>query len=466
MDYRYDIVPYTRGRGLSIGGDKVYPHFMTLNHENAEIICDCENLDLFTSKSMDFVFSNHPAGSDDKALRAWWRVVKNDGHLVLYFSDNDLASRDVMLYMENVGYWDLVFSEQYTDDQDNNFLQIYKKLSVKKHSYSFSDEKPEKTCCLVRYGGIGDHIMASSVFPGLKDQGYHLTVNTNPNGYEILKHNPFIDKFIIQDQDQVPNLELFSYWSYLSQKYDKFINLSESVEGTFLVIPGRPVHGWPKGVRDDLLDVNYLELTHGISGTPYTPEQKFYSTEKERARAKKRVLRMGGNVITWVLSGSSVHKVWPYLDAAIARIMMYYPDYKVVFIGDQLSQILEHGWANEPRVIKKCGIWGIRESLAFAEYSSMVIGPQTGIMPAVSMLNMPKMMFLSHSTVENISRDWVNCFNLIPENCHCYCCHMMHYGFEHCPRDEETGVSLCQAKISLEQFWDTFNMALQQQIAA
>jgi len=463
MDYRYDIVPYTRGRGLSIGGDKIYPHFITLNHENAEIICDCENLDLFTSNSMDFVFSNYLTKLDSKALKAWWRVIKDGGHLVLYLPEEEIV-HDLILFMENVGYWDIVLSE--FNQEDDKFLQVYKKLPVKKHEYSFRDEKPEKTCCIVRYGGIGDHIMASSVFPGLKKQGYHLTVNTNPNGYEILKNNPFIDEFIIQDQEQVPNLELFQYWKHLAGKFDKFINLSESVEGTFLAIRGRPVHGWPKPLRNKLLNANYLEITHDISGVPYVPDQKFYSTEKERVKAKKLVLRMGGNVITWVLSGSSVHKVWPYLDAAIARIMMYYPDYKVVLIGDQLSQILEHGWANEPRVIKKCGIWGIRESLAFAEHSSMVVGPQTGVMPAVSMLNMPKIMFLSHSTVENISRDWVNCFNLIPENCHCYCCHMMHYGFEHCPRDEETGVSLCQAKISLEQFWDAFNMALRQQIAA
>jgi hypothetical protein len=36
----------------------------------------------------------------------------------------------------------------------------------------------------------------------------------------------------------------------------------------------------------------------------------------------------------------------------------------------------------------------------------------------------------------------------------------MHYGFEHCRRDEATGTAACQADISLEQAWAAFKSFL------
>ena len=47
-----------------------------------------------------------------------------------------------------------------------------------------------KTVCVVRYGGYGDSLMASSILPWLKENGYHVTFNTMPRGYVILKSAP------------------------------------------------------------------------------------------------------------------------------------------------------------------------------------------------------------------------------------------------------------------------------------
>ena len=63
----FDIVPYTRGRGLDLGCGqyKAYPHMIGVDMGNhwttmgANIISDCADLSLFSDKSMDFVFSSH-----------------------------------------------------------------------------------------------------------------------------------------------------------------------------------------------------------------------------------------------------------------------------------------------------------------------------------------------------------------------------------------------------------------------
>ena len=114
------------------------------------------------------------------------------------------------------------------------FLQIYRREGIG-HKMSYKDPKPARTCAIVRYGGFGDMLQASSIIPGLKDQGYHVTVFTTPRGFDIVKNDPNIDRFHLQDQDQVPNEELTAFWEVHTKKYDKFIQLSENGRG---YIPG------------------------------------------------------------------------------------------------------------------------------------------------------------------------------------------------------------------------------------
>jgi len=162
---------------------------------------------------------------------------------------------------------------------------------------------------------------------------------------------------------------------------------------------------------------------------------------------------MKGPIIMWVLSGSSVHKAWPYMDKIIARILLTWPDATIVLTGDPLSKILEAGWENESRVLKTCGEWNARKSLSFAQVCDMVIGPETGIMNAVGLMDMPKIITLSHSSVENLSKHWVKTTALEPRGCDCWPCHQLNHSFTQCPRDEKTGVAVCQAKISPESMW-------------
>jgi ADP-heptose:LPS heptosyltransferase len=317
---------------------------------------------------------------------------------------------------------------------------------------------------VVRYGAFGDMLQASSVFAGLHQAGYHVTVYATPPGSDVCTHDPHVDEWILQDKDQVPNDKLGEFWESIAKKYDRFVNLSESVEDTWIASHRKVQFRWPPALRHAHLNQNYLEHQHDLAQIPHEPAVRFYPTADEAAWASREKARMGGLVVLWSLAGSSRHKTWPYLDNIIALLMLEFPGLKVVLVGDQAGQLLERGWEKEPRVFRRSGIWPIRKSMAFAQVADVVIGPETGILNSVACEAHPKVIFLSHSTHENLTRDWVNTHVLASEATSCPgrgenaapACHQLHYDWSACKRakdaaGEDMGVAQCQADISAEQ---------------
>jgi ADP-heptose:LPS heptosyltransferase len=108
----------------------------------------------------------------------------------------------------------------------------------------------------------------------------------------------------------------------------------------------------------------------------------------------------------------------------------------------------------------RCGKWTIRQSLAFMDTVDMAIGPETGVINTASMLPYPKVVLLSHSTHENLTRDWVNVHPVQSENTVCPgrgnneapACHQMHYSFQYCKPTADK-VAQCQADISADQVY-------------
>jgi ADP-heptose:LPS heptosyltransferase/predicted SAM-dependent methyltransferase len=494
---RWDLVEYTRGMGLDLGcgNNKAFPHFIGVDNCVDEVLFGnkitpdfrvqtVERLPMWASESMNFVFSSHlleHIANYEAALKEWWRVIKVGGHLCLYLPHknfypnigedganpdhkHDFLPSDIIAAMKGLakhGGWDLLRNEERNEGDEYSFFQVYRKLNTNKFRFSCNDPKPAKTCAVIRYGAFGDLLMASSIFPGLKAQGYHITLYSVPRGYEVVKHDPHIDKVILQDTDQVPNHLLSVFWAHVAKQYDKFVNLSESVESTFLTTKDKAPYTWPHALRHKFLNHNYLEFAHELAGVPFPPRQKFYANEAEKAWAAKERKKIGGSpLVLYSLSGSSVNKVWPHLDALLARMMVAYPESKVVLLGDEQCKMLEAGWQNEPRVLKRSGVWSIRESLSMIAQADLVVGPETGVLNAAAFDQVPKVVTLSHSSVENLTRDWVNTISLVPNNTDCYPCHTLHFGFDTCRRDEKLGASACQTDISIDQMWDAVRQSL------
>lgn len=519
---RFEVVQYTRGLGLDIGcgPHKFFPHAIGVDSkkdtalfgiqmEPDNVVEDASKLPQVPDGKLDFVFSSHLLEHIEDyraALAEWWRIIKVGGHLVLYLPHRDLYPRvgqpganpdhkhdfendDILGAMTALGTgYDLMMDEVRDKRSEYSFLQVFRKRDDGQYTYPCREEEPDHTVCISRFGGFGDMLMMSNILPELKRQGYHVTVNTTPKGMAIVEHDPHIDAFLLQDDNQVPNHELPLFWEAISRRYDKFIQLSESIEGTLLAIPGRANHMWPHAVRHMELNRNYLEWTSQLAELPYHSEARFYPTTHEvakqagylggiRASRAPKDLMIGVPTpdlffVMWALAGSSMHKFYPHMDAVIARVLLEIPEAVVILAGDEACQILEAGWELEPRVYRESGKQTIRETLTLATMVDCVVGPETGVLNAVAFEDNAKVIMLSHSSVENLSKHWINTASLSapfdPSNtvCNNQACHRLHFGKSFCAEDETTGAAACQVAISPARVYEAIKAAYDQWKAA
>ena len=309
----------------------------------------------------------------------------------------------------------------------------------------------ENTICLVRYGGYGDMLQCSSIFPILKKQGFRVCVNCSERGAQILKNDPHVDELLTQYDEQVPNAELGEYWDRIAPLFQGFINLGQVVEVGLLCTPNEEEYLWPTEKRHKKLNKNYSEALHDRAGVEYSFDNTFFpsTSEKKWVERERRKMSIGSNhyVIVVTLSGSSVHKAYPHMDAVVARALVTMPEVRFVMVGDEFCQILEVGWEKERRVFARSGKWSIRKTLAFAQRADLVVGPETGVLNSVSMEDVAKVVLLSHSSRENLPKYWVNTTSIVPDGVDCYPCHKIHFSFKTCNRDDETGGAMCAAKI-------------------
>ena len=487
---KYLTVPYTRGIGADVGcgPHKGFKHWIGIdNCIDTQLfgiqmqpdlkVETCEVLP-FEDGELDFVYSSHTLehiADYKRALAEWWRVIKVGGHLVLYLPHADLYPRigqpganpdhkhdfvnqDIVDAMREVGSWDLLVDEIRPDGTEYSFYQVYRKTDAADCGFPCDRPRPAKTACIVRYGGYGDQIQSANLLPELKRRGYHVTFMTTPKGQEILAHDPHIDEWIIQDVDQVPNQELFRYWQAWQKRFDKWINLSESVEGTLLAMPGRANHQWSHEMRHKHLNHNYGEFMADIAGIAYKSDARFYESPEELGWVRQyKAERFGDDfAIMWALAGSSMHKFYPWQDAVIARVLLEIPRARFVLVGDDACRLLEQGWEQEPRVILESGNLSIRKTLALANAMDCVVGPETGVLNSVGFLKgTGKVCLLSHSSTNNLTKHWKNTIPIVPDSeIKCYPCHRLHYGSEFCHEHPESGAAMCQASIDPERVFE------------
>lgn len=310
---------------------------------------------------------------------------------------------------------------------------------------------------VVRYGAFGDGIIITPALKQLKKDGYHVTLNSSDYCAPVFDNNPNIDEIIVHQRDSVPNQgsNLGDYWNYLSKPYDKFINLSGSLEGSLLLLEGTHPLGCDlhrqhyvfgcdqcelaRECRDtNLGHTNYYDKTMALAGYPDikgTRGELFFSHgELFKCRDLMRKNRRKGNyVVMWSLAGSSFHKAYPYWATAAVEFCRRHPDVVVYSVGDEMSALAEVD--THPRIFPRSGKWKIRESMCMTQMVDLVVGGETGILHAAACYDTPKVVLLSHSTQENLTKYWTNCIALEPDRkeAPCYPCHQLHYTKESCP---------------------------------
>jgi ADP-heptose:LPS heptosyltransferase/predicted SAM-dependent methyltransferase len=486
---RFDVLPYTMGSLLDIGCGpvKLWPHAVGVDSmidtqlfgipmKPDLVVPDATRMPIFGSGAFDTVFSSHTLehiADHRAALAEWWRLVRPGGYLVLYLPHkafypnigqpganpdhkHDFLPDDIVQAMADVAVnsaqgWDLLEHDERNQGREYSFLLVFRKREDAQRVWAVAP-RPEKSAGIVRLGGHGDALWAASVAAYLKDEGFHVTVYTSKNGGEVLRHDPHIDRLIVLRNNVLTDDELLRYYAHEAVKHDRWVNLVGSVETNLLPHPSEVRFFLPHQLRHKLMNRNYLDTVHEWAGLvddgqePLITRQKFYPTEAERAAAVKLREALAGPVVVVNPAGSGPVKYWPHTQRLMELLAAR--GVHTVALGD----------IRDPNLVGVEGFghvvamdFPLRLALAYAQLADAVVATESVIANAVAMEPMLKVVTLSHSSVENLTRDWLHTVSIEPQGLACHPCHRVHGAdFSFCARDRNTGAAACQAMATAE----------------
>lgn len=427
---RWDLVPYLSGHGI----DPVGPKPLAFRHI-ARVAPD--QLHIIAFASLDFVVLREPVRQE--VLRELWQRLRVGGRLVVWMAKAEAFN--VPAALGSVG-WNWV---EHKEDGDG-FLQVFERRGDARQREAI--ERPAHlTAAVVRPGGFGDALMASSILPHLVAEGYEVTMYVEKWGEEALRYDPHVSRFIANSLYMIGKDDLGAYWEYERTKYDRWINLSDSVERALLFRNEALESRWPHAVRKEIARVSYLERIHDMAEAPQEYQQRFYTTPAEREAALKRLPDDCEVVLAVVDSGSHAQKWWPYAGDMALELVAGLDKLRVVFLGEIRSRIPEH-----PRIEVIGKSLAFREAAALAMACDVVVGQDSGLMQAVAFeQGVAKVVLHAITTPLNLTTHWPNTLSLLPEDTDCYPCHISHRNWNLCRRHKETGAAACQADISRER---------------
>jgi FkbM family methyltransferase len=325
-----------------------------------------------------------------------------------------------------------------------------------------------------RCGGVGDNLIAASVCKPLKEMGYKVEVITQTPNDVVFENNPHIDKISVYDAKDWPQeVDKWQDWFRLrAREYERFANFAHSVEFRHALFPIQTWYWWPQEYRRKICGGNYLETAHDVMGVPHSFGPLFYPTdeEKEQAAVTRRKLGGSGPIIGWCLSGTRIDKVYPYSQLVIGRlikelgaqvVMMGAPPphrdaeiAKVVMENVKAQNGTLDGLTHAGSPSLDNQTWPVRRILTFAAVCDLYIGFDTGPSWAVAFEPIPKIIMVSHTSVENITKHWINTTTLHgdPKRVPCWPCHRLHNTFETCNpiKVNDTDFAACISDINAE----------------
>lgn len=318
-----------------------------------------------------------------------------------------------------------------------------------------------KKALVIRIAAFGDAIIVTPVFRLLSEAGYSVTFHTSKGGMDVTRHNPYIKEWSLHDASVPPDERLTAYFDELSKGYDRVINLCESIEGTLAKVPWRDDFKQSQAELHAQCNKNFYDYTLEVAGfgdvKGLNGELYFSALEERLARDIRRKYR-GKFLILWSLSGSAVHKAYPFSEQVARAILDKYDDVQIITVGDSLCGLID--WVH-PRTKNYSSTWNIRKSLIMTKYANLVIGPDTGVMHGSGCFDTPKILMLSSNTEENLSKYWHNCTNLVPP-VDCHPCHKLHYGTDHCELDVDLQAPICTSKLPKESLYNAIDMRYNQ----
>jgi len=323
---------------------------------------------------------------------------------------------------------------------------------------------------IVRFGGIGDNLIAVSPAAQLKKKGLKVEVITSDPAWSVFEHNPHIDKLSVKSKREISTNDMLTWqqWHWgRADEYDVFVNGSHSIENLHAFVPANTPFYYPDAVRRRLANKSYVEFMHDLAGVPYEFGPLFHASKREHERARRTKLSMGPLVIGWCISGTRLDKIYPFSPMVIARLIRELGVAVVMFGG--MGRNFEDAKAIMDHVERQNGThrglhlalsksdedqnWPIRRTLTQALHCDIVIGPDTGVKWGVAFEQIPKICLLGHASAENITKHWINTVTLHADQARvdCYPCHRLHDKPDTCRPNKEGLAAACMSDISAEQ---------------
>lgn len=462
----YRSVCYLKGKGVTFGdpilqpqasSEKIFSIIQDVSRTSRSAVVD-QDLSIYAEGSLDHFFVGprlENLTSPSSFLREASKKLKIGGHLIVCVMVGNHSPGVEEFYpsflkgmVGKVGKWKIKLEEE----REGKFLLICKKVEGKRGFLPKVEMVGggKKRVCVCRYGALGDAIIMTPLIKQLWEDGYEVTLNITTYCVPIFENNPYVANVLIQERDAIPNQELGMYWKFWEGEYDRYINLSESLEGDLLQVEGRRSFFTHKEWRHSQFNKNYYDYTLQKGGYPSLEgkvgELFFSKSEERKAKEFFAPLQSTFNIV-WALNGSSHHKVYPLMELVMMEWFQSHPDSRLITVGDYMAKLLEF---DHPQTIQKAGVWSIREALIATKYSSLVVGPETAITNASGCFSTPKIILLSHSSKENLTKHFQNDYSLEPnlEIAPCYPCHQLHYTKESCPQasmvDSNSGVEFAR----------------------
>jgi ADP-heptose:LPS heptosyltransferase len=317
---------------------------------------------------------------------------------------------------------------------------------------------------VVRMGGIGDCLIASSILPALKGQGYKIAFMGKEPKANVLENNPHIDRLILMPDSFEPE-SWFDFFEQQHRLYDRVINLFGTVEGTLLARPEYVQFLWEPLALRATCNVNYLERTHACAGVPPPFVPAFYPSQAEddEAQVFADTLRPAP-VIGMPVSGSAVDKVSPHLSQIAVKLVARTGATVILMAEDNdkekalVNAVLADArkWGDASR-IKHTMNRSLRWTMSLAQHCDVLVGPDTGMMWSVAMNpKVGKVVMLSHATPENITKHWVRTTAITAKHqlAPCWPCHKVHIDFSHCFEHGPTKTAMCMQSQSPAEIID------------
>jgi ADP-heptose:LPS heptosyltransferase/predicted SAM-dependent methyltransferase len=460
------VIEYLHGTILDIGcgTEKVTEKAIGIDaNPKADLMIDLTRPDgfsLFNTNAADVVFSSHfleHVHDYKSVLKEMFRIVKPGGKLILYLPHKDLyprmgeqganpdhkhdfAPEDIINAMNGTPY-SVIRNKTYSEDDEYSFELILEKSE----SPSVIERDERSSVLIIRLGAIGDLIQTTPLFRFYAEKGYRVVLNCLDESISVIENNPYVaDVFPIQ-RGSIPPTQLREYMDSRRKQFAKVVDLNESIERTLLLESCDD--GFYKS-REEIhqrCNVNYSDRIMSLGGMDVTGMRpEIYLSDREEYLGNLfKEKNKGFFKVQWQLTGSSIHKQYPYSESIIDYFIDKYPDIKFYLSGGGEVMMYVDSW--NKRVIPKMGKWDVRQSIIMPKFMDLVISPETGVLNAAGAYDTPKIGILTHSSKENLTKYFKNDYSLESES-KCAPCHKLLHDASFCNVDERFKLPVCMSE--------------------